>query len=355
MADLVTRTIKRAYEERKLGNGKGIDELLFGISDEDISAAFRLDRYISTPYGMAYRNADNQSVVRHFKPGTTELIEVPRASEKTPIDEELRDQVAVGVEASAGAMQSLIKNVDQIMGDHLEGHKMTKWKQAIDVVDTGVFPARGVTGGDLGLDYDHGRDAGNSITYDFTAGGATMDEALTNISDVLNGQNAPQGERFCLMGSNWRDAYSTDSTLLERAKANQDNPLLAQQRFSQKYGEVEGLYILGLYRPPGATAPMWILDFTPGTDYIAYEGATATPWVGANDCIFGSFNDKRYNIKRGVDAFDGNSKVVRVVGDMVVDKFSETDPITEFVRSQTRHIYIAGNINHTGKSVGTFA
>jgi len=74
----------------------------------------------------------------------------------------------------------------------------------------------------------------------------------------------------------------------------------------------------------------------------------------ALECVALSLVDKTFSIKRGVDAFDDTGKVMRLVGDLVVDSYSENDPITTFIRSQTRHIYVYGNIDHTVKSTGTF-
>jgi hypothetical protein len=323
--------------------------------DEDLSANFRLDRYISSPYGMSYRNPTNQSLIRHFAPGTTELVEVPRASEKTPIDEELREAVAVGNEPTVSQVQNLIKNTEQILGDHLEGHNMTKWYQALNVVRTGVFPAKGDNGSDLGLDYDHSRDAGQDITYDFTAGGATFAEAMTNMSLQLDATGTPKQDRIAILGSDWISEWSTDTGVLEEMKANSANQIIAQDMFERKFGNIEGLFVLGQYRPRGATSPFWILSYEPGVQYVAYKGATAAPFIPSDEAVALSLVDRTFNIKRGVDAYDDNGRVMRLVGDMVVDSYSENDPITTFVRSQTRHMYVYGNIDHTVRSTGTFA
>lgn len=352
--DLITRTASRLYEERHLVEGPGIETLLFGISDEDLSANFRLDRYISSPYGMSYRNKTNQSIIRHFAPGTTELIEVPRASEKTPIDEELREAVAVGSEPTDSQAMQMAKNVDQIVGDHVEGHNMTKWKQALDVVRTGIFPARGDEDADLDLDYDHGRAGGGALTYDFTAGGATMNEALVNIGLRLDATGTPKGNRAVIMGATWLAEWGSDTGLIEIMKANSVNQLLAQEMFERKFGGINGLYVVAQYRPVGALAPFWILSFEPGVEYTAYSGASAAPFVPDVEAIGFSLDDRTFNIKRGVDAFDDNHRVQRVVGDMAFDSFADNDPIVQFVRSQTRHIYVYGNIDHTLKSTGTF-
>lgn len=354
--DLITRTAVRLYEERHMSaaEGPGIETLLFSTMDEDLSAAFRLDRYISSPYGMAYRNPVNQSLIRQFAAGTTELIEVPRASEKTPIDEQLRDTVAVGAEASDSQVAQMAKNVDQIIGDHVEGHNMTKAKQALDVVRTGIFPATGDDGADLGLNYDHSRDSGGSLTYDFTDSGATMNEALVNMSIQLDSTGTPKGNRAVIMGATWLAEWGADSGIIEIMKANSVNQLLAQDRFEQQFGNINGLWVVAHYRPVGATSPFWILSYEPGVDFIAYKGATAAPFVPILHAMALSLNDKTWNIKRGVDALDESGNYRRAVGDMVVDSFTNDDPVATFIRSQTRHIYLYGNIDHTLKSIGTF-
>ena len=353
--DLITRTASRLYEERHLDMGPGIDSLLFSQDDSDLSASFRLDRYISSPYGISYRNSDNQSIIRQFAPGTTELITVPRASEKTPIDEELEDAVAVGMDPTESQAMNIAKNVQQIIGDHVEGHNMTKWYQALTVVRTGVFVAKGDDGADLGFDYDMGRSALNALTYDFTAVGATMNEAFVNVSKRLDATGTPKGNRAVIMGSTWLSQWGSDSGIIEIMKANSVNQLLAQDMFEKKFGGIEGLYVVAQYRPVGALAPMWILSFEPGTSYVAYKGASAVPFMPATELVAFSLDDKTWNIKRGVMALNDSGKKERRVGDLVVDSFVNDDPVTTFVRSQTRHIYVYGNIDHTLKSTGTFA
>jgi hypothetical protein len=357
MADLITRTAKRLYEERYMTSAQGrpIQDLLFSNMDEDLSASFELGRYVSSPYGMSYRDPVNQSIIRKFNPGTTELIEVPRGSEKTPIDEQLRDAVAVGMEPTEGQLMQMARNVDQILGDHTEGWNMTKAKQALDVVRTGVFGAKGANGADLGLDYDHTRSVSNALTYDFTAGGATMNEALVNVSNRLDATGTPKGNRYAIMGSTWLSQFGADSGIIELMKANSNNMIIAQQMFDERFGQVNGLYVVAQFRPVGALAPMWILSYEPGTSYVAYKGASAAPFIPATELLAGSLDDRTWNIKRGVDALTDMGTYQRAVGDLVVDSFVENDPVTTFVRSQSRHIYIYGNIDHTLKSTGTFA
>ena len=333
MADLISRTIKRLYEERAMAGGRNVEELLFSTPDNDLSASFRIDRYISTPHGFSYRNLDNQSIVRHFKPGTTELITVPVSSEKVAIDEELEDAVAVGMEATASQQMQIAKNVAQIGGDYMEAKDMTRAKQAIDVVRTGIFPAKGDNGADLGLGYDHNRDGAQDITYDFTAGGATFNAAINAISVRLNATNTPKGNRCIIMGSSWLDKFGTDSGVQAYKDANPDNILLRQQMEERFFNGIDGLFVVGQYKPSGAIAPFWILSYEPGTGYVGYKGASEVPFVPATEAIAFSLNDKTYRINRGVMVLDDNGKKQRAVGDLVMDTFYDNDPVTTWIRS----------------------
>lgn len=356
--DIVTRTATRLYKEKhllKMPGLRSLYDLLFRTPDVDISADFRLDRLISSPTGFSYREKSNGSVIRRFKAGTTELIKVPRASEKTPIDEELREAVAAGSEPTDSQMSNLMKNVDNILEDHVEGSEMTKLKQSIDTVRTGVFEARGVKGQDLNLDYDHERDASNDLTYDFTLGGASMTEALLNISNKMDADGVPLQDRFVFMGDLWRTRWGSDSDILEYMKANAANQLIEQRLFAERFGGIQGVYVIAHFKPLGANADLWLLSFQPGVPYVAYEGASEEPWWPTNECFFGSFTDKTFKVQRGLDYFDDGGRVQRAAGELIVDSFYDKDPINQFVRSQMRHMYVYGNINHTGKSTGTFS
>ncbi len=353
MAELVSRTATRAYEERKMNGGKNIADLIFRTKDNDISASFKLDRYISSPYGISYRNLNNQSIVRHFVPGKTELIPVPVASEKTPIDEELEDAVAVGLEATAGQRSQIMKNTDQIIGDYVEADDMTRAHQALTVLSTGIYPANGAKGSDLGLGYDHGRESSQAITYNFTAGGATFALAIKEIDAALNAQNTPKGNRCIIMGSSWLDKFGTDTGVQAYLQANPVNQLLEQQMGVKYFNGIDGLFVVGRYKAPGTTAPYWILSYEPGTEYVAYSGATAAPFVAPLEALSFSLDDKTFDINRGVNVFDANGKKTRVVGDMVMDSYTDNDPIVTWVRYHKRSMNIYGNINHTCKSTAT--
>jgi hypothetical protein len=115
-----------------------------------------------------------------------------------------------------------------------------------------------------------------------------------------------------------------------------------------------GLVLVSRVRVGAMVHPVYVCTFQPGTSYVGYKGATATAWVPDAEALAFSLDDRRYRINRGVNALDEMGGRIRVAGDLVVDRYVENDPVTEFVRSQTRHCYVPANVNHTFKSTGTF-
>jgi len=350
--ETITRGAKRLYEERHLADSSTtLDKLVFTIDDTDTSAGFLLDDYISEPYAVGYRNKDNQSVVRNFQLGSGKLIEPPIASEKTPMDETLMDQIAVGVEPSASAMQSAIKNMDQILGDHVEAHNMTKNWQTMYLLRTGIFQALNVEGDDIGLNIDYSRDAANDLTADFSS--VTIEQALEAMQEQLRDQGTPLDNMVFIGGNSWLTKFSDDAEIRELRKANNSNVIVTADMMPQQLRNTHGLYVVSQYRSPKMLAPVWICSFNPGTQYVPTKGATAVPWIPDTEAVMFSLNDRTWNVKRGINAFDNSGKATRVAGEIVVDAYYDNDPITTFIRSQTRHAFVYGNINHTVRSTGS--
>jgi hypothetical protein len=350
--ELITRSIKRSYEERKLIAQNGIDKLLFPELDEDTSAGFLLDTYVSSPYGVAYRDLANPSVIRRFVNGSGQKIVPPIASEKTPIDEELLDQIISGGEATEAQATRVARMIDRIVGDHIEGHNMTRWKQALDVLRTGNFYAYDSGGNSLGLDIDFSREAGNSLTYDFTTG--NMVEALEALDAKMSSKNTPASRRVVVMGATWLNNFGSNTTILTERRANDSNVRVEAQMEAPELFGTMGLVLVSRVRVGAMVHPVYVCTFQPGTSYVGYKGATATAWVPDAEALAFSLDDRRYRINRGVNALDEMGGRIRVAGDLVVDRYVENDPVTEFVRSQTRHCYVPANVNHTFKSTGTF-
>jgi hypothetical protein len=354
--ETLTRGAKRSYEQWTLDNpGLGIDQLFFPTDDIDTSAAFAMDRFTHQPHGVVFRNPNNQSQVRPFQAGTGYIYEVPIASEKTAIDETLKDQKALGLESTDPQRMHIIKIMNDIIRDHAIGHRMTKYYQAINVIRNGIYYALGPGGVDLGLSVNYTRAAGNSTTALFTGIGAIdMETALTNIYNILMAQGCPATNLIYIMGSSWLAEFASDATIQKWIVANQQNAMLYQTMIPPQLRNVPGLVVVAVYRAIGMLSPITICMYNPGVQYTAYNGAGAVDWIAATECIATSLDSPRYRVMRGVEAFTETGAILRQAGEVIFDTFHENDPITDFIRSQSRHIYIPANINHTVKSVGTF-
>lgn len=355
--DQFLRTSKRLYEEIKneLKAGKqGIDKFLFPIEDMSTSANFTLDRYVITPYGIVYRHPDEQAHVRPYQPGTGTIYEVPRASEKTPISEQLRDSVVAGIESTADFNQHHVKMLADIIRDHTVGHEITRWKRAIDVIRTGIFYALGIDGESIGLDVNFSRNAAQDITYDFTASGATIDKAFAAIYARGDAYGMSKDGRVVILGSDWLGEFQGDAGVLDKIMANNQNIIVQQNMTPPELQNTQGLYLIGQYLPEGCVSPLWICSFSPDNQYVGYKGATAADFLPSDEALLISLNSPRYRVYRGVDALDGSGNIQRVVGELVFDNYVEKDPPTEFFRSQTRNIFVPADINKTVRSTGTF-
>jgi len=353
-----TRTAKVFYEnianELKAGK-KGIDSLLFSTPDADLAATFSIDSLITSPHGVAFRRPGEQSAVREYKGGTGKIIEVPRASEKTGISETLRDSVVVGVEETDSQATHEQAMVAQIIKQHASAHYATKCKLAIDVIRTGKFSPVGLSGFDIDLEYDFGRDGGQSITYDFTDVGASIDKGLGALYDSYRSQGAAAGNIVCIMGSDWLEELEGDATVLKRMAANSLNSVIETQMIPVELQNVQDLYVIGRYRIPGRATPVWLTTYSPDNKFSAYRGASAADFFPSDEAVMFGLNSTRYRVVRGVDVLADNGLAVRAVGDLVFDTYTTDDPVQTWLRSSTRYIFVPANINHTARAIGTFS
>jgi hypothetical protein len=352
-----TRTTKVYYEQ--ISNAmragmRGIEQFLFGIPDIDTSANFAIDKLIVSPYGVAFRRAGEQSAVRAYSPGTGEIIEVPRTSEKTQITETMKDSVIAGIEDIAGQNTHEMKLYSDILRQHSAAHQATKAYLAWYVMREGIFAPKGLDGQSIGLEYDFGRAATQDITYDFTAAGATIDEALGALYDVYRAKDGNPADMVMTLGTQWLEAMQADSSVLERMRTNLDNRVMSTYPVPPELQQTQGLYLIGQYLIPGRATPVWITTYSPESQYVAYSGATAEDFFPSDEAVVYGVNAPRYRVLRGVDAFDESMHVIRVAGDLVFDTFSDKDPIVTWMRSQTRYIFVPANVDHTGRSTGTF-
>lgn len=352
--ETLRRNVKKYYEEFQLQGPVGIDKLLFREEDMDTSSSLLVDRLINSPYSAVYRELSNQGHVSMYQGGNGTLYTPPIATEITPVPEDLEDAAIAGVEALAGNGIHELKLMQDIMKQHTDMHNMLKWKQALDVLFDGEFYAKGENGADLGLGIDYGRDSGQEITYDFTAGGAGMLEALEQMVEQALSTGTPADGLCVLMGSDWLSKFSSDSGILSYMQATQGSQLLQAQMMPEVLRGAKGVYIAGQVRPAGALAPVWVLGFNPGVAYKGYNGAASSAWITSTKAALFSLSDPTYRVYRGVNVLDGGRKM-REVGELVFDSYVENNPVEERLRSNSRHLYVYGNINHTVVSTGTFS
>jgi len=355
--DLFTRTAKKYYEEAGnllLAGKQGIDTFLFPVDDMDTVANFTLDSLIVNPYAARFRHKDAQSNVRSYEPGVGTVKVIPHISEKTPISENLRDSVAAGIESTAGISQHDAKLMSDIVNQHVAAHTVTRWKAAIDTIRTGIFTARGTAGADLGLDIDFARLGALDITYDFTAVGATIDQALLELYDAYLTAGGNPDEVCIIAGQSWISAFQTDSSVRDLMKANAANVLVRQSMMPPSLKNTQGLYLIAEYLIPGTMTPVYICGFRPRYNYLSTKGGTEENFMPADEAVIFSLPDPRYRVFRGVDAFDTGGNVIRTVGELIFDGFKTFDPIEENIRSQSRWAMIPANANRTGRSTGTF-
>lgn len=356
MMDTILRTAKKFIEVQYFQATEAqLFNKIFNVADESTDAAFMLDKLVGSPFAMTYRAKDAQARTVQYAPGSGVLIEPPIGSIKTPITEDLLDKIAVGVETLGGFGVNEAQIINQIIRQHVAQVNMLKNKQALDVLADGKFYAFGPGGVTIGQDIDFSRNAALNMTYDFTAVGATLTTALSEAQTTLRSYGMPFTNMVAIMGSSWQTEYSSDSTIQAYMANNQSNLLQISNMVPPELMGAEGLYILGQYRGPGMLAPIWLCGYAPPVAYVKDEGETAEDYVAATECIFFSLADIRYKVNRGVSVLDEFGNRTRAVGDIIVDKFTDNDPVTEFIRTSTRHCFVPALVNHTGKSTGTFS
>jgi hypothetical protein len=350
--ELINRTAKRYYEETYLQNTGKQFYNIFDTPDDDEAAAFSLDSLIQDPYAATYRQGNGQAHVRPYAPGTGMVLIPPTIGEKTPITSDLRDKIIAGIEPAGGFTRHSAKLIGDILKQHTAAINMQKNYQAMQVLVGGTFLAPGPGGVDIGLTLDFGRSTDQTLTYNFTTG--TMSGALKEAQDALLAKGTPMDNLCVIMGSTWLNDFSADTDIIAWRAANTANEILVQDMVPEWVNGIEGLYRVATYRAPDMIAPMHILSYSPPKQYVKDKGETAEVYIAATKAVFFSLSDERYKVNRGIDILDANGKIQRVVGDMVMDSYTENDPVAMYQRTQTRHAFVYGNINHTAVSTGTF-
>jgi len=358
--DRFTRRTKKFYEEivTTLMPGKqGIDRFLFPVQDIDANSKnFAIDELVDQPHGVSFRTRGAQSVTRPYDAGLGNIYEVPGASEKTPVDENLRDSVIAGGESTESFSSRWTRLLSNIVRQHTVAHYTTRWFLALQTLRTGRFSPTGLNGQDIGLEIDFDRDASLDLTYDFLAVGATVLIALNEMYEAYSALNGTADNVVVLVGESWLEKLEANTTIQKYFEANPINQLLKQDMMPQELFNTQGLKVVMQFRLPKKSTMLTICTFVPGGLFRAYSGATAAKYMPDTEAVMFSLDDSisRYTVTRGVDAYNDAKKVVRVAGDIVFDSFTTDDPIESLFRSQARYAFVPASKNHTARSIGSF-
>lgn len=350
--EVLTRAAKRFYEELYFQQTeRQLFARLFGVLDESTEAAFLLDKLIGAPYAVTYRDKNGESHVRKYSPGSGNLIEPPIASEKTPLTEELLDKIVAGVEANGGFGTNEANLVNGIIRQHVSAMNMLKNWQAMQVFVAGQFYAKGPGGSNIGLDIDFSRAVGNALTADFSA--VTISEALAAAVNKLRDNGTNLGDIVAILGTDWQNEFGINTDVKSYMQNNNAATLVEANMMPQELLDTDGLYVIARFRGPGMISSVWLCGYAPPVQFVKDEGETAEAYIDSTKAVFFSLSDIRYRVNRGVNIVDDSGKRMRAVGDLVIDRFSENDPVTEYLRSSTRHVLVPGNINHSVVTTGS--
>ena len=311
----------------------GIDKILFPIVDIDTSDKVVIDKYRRSSYAISYPGTDNENHIRQYDINLPD-IEVPLVAAKTKINDANDSQK------------------QYIRRDHVDGHRLMRWKQALDVIFDGVFYARGPGGVDLKMDIDFERDSENKFTHTIGTNLSVAD-ALTQMQKKLKEQGASLGNMIVIMGRKYLSRFFDNPEIHKYRASIVANYLLRQERLPKRLVNQEsGLVVHEVFYAPEMSTPLYICSYSPGVPYKTPGCVAATPWIADNKAAMLSLDSPRYSIQRGVNALTENGKTSTLTGDIVFDSF--VDKTVRYMRSQSRHMFIPGNVNHIAVSTGTF-
>jgi hypothetical protein len=350
--DIITTGVQLLYEDMPKA-GKQLWEMLFSTRDESVNASIKIDEYTGQAYSARAVKSGMPSKVRKYEAGSGVEYTPVVHKEKTPIGEELSDAKVAGLPSTAPAVQHMRERARKIVEGpkgHVVAHNMAKNKAAIDVMRTGIFSA--LDENDTVQTVDFGRDSSLSFTYDLSSGTNSFDKAMKQLYSAMTAFGVPKGNLAVILGADWFNEFQTATEVKEKRKATRASSLITEAMQPPLLMNTQGLYVVGRYNVDGMAPPLWILTYDSDWPYLGEEGGSTAPYMPDDEAVMFSVNSVAWSCFRGVDAFDANHNRQRVVGELVFDNFSSDDPIIEWVRSQSRFMFIRGNINHTGRITG---
>lgn len=347
----------KTYYEQETFTDRTIDKVLFPFEDNQLVAGVSVDEYIgNTNFAVRTTAADGSSNVRNYAPGSGYVATPPHQKEAVPIGQDLIDAVAAGVDANRPADEHLRQKIRQILygakNGLLPASWMTRNKAAIDVARLGKLTFTD-SSGETSEEYDFSRAAANDTTYDSTAGGATFDEALEVALAGPIAAGIPKNRIAMILGASWLSYFNADSGVQEKRKYM--NPNIVDDQMREMTDMAEGLYAVSSYTPNSLPMAVRIMGYQPSQLFLRKKGGTAEPFVPDNEIVIFAYGAPGWRFNRQMTVLNDARQHVQVVGEAVIDGFASDDPAVTFVRLNQRYFYAFGNVNFTGRCVGTFA
>ncbi len=343
--NMLTTTAKKYYEDLPL-QGKQIDEVLFPTLDESMNATVKIDTYTGGPFAARAITKGAASKVRAYQAGDGFEYEPPLTKEKTAIDETLRDSVIAGIDEKSPAARHLQQAVRQIISGpkgFISAHRMARNKAALDVYLEGKF--RVVDEDTTVKEIDYQRDSALSINV---TAATKFDAGIASAYNQLSKKGFPGAAMTVILGANWLQKFNSDAAVLEKRKATRAIAYSNENGRPPLFEGAEGLYVIDpMYNVDGIPVPIRILTYAPPWPYMDRLAGTPADFVPADKAIVFDAGGMAFRCNRGVDVIGADGRIVREVGDMVIDSFKTDDPPVEWIRSTGRFIYVRGNINHT--------
>ena len=342
--------IDRKVEEK----GIQLYEWFFAKYSNFAQASITVDEYTGNPYALETIENGEVSKVRQFENGSGYQYSPKISSAKTPIDQDLDDSALAGLKVDAPDSQRAAMVLDKIVNGKrgfYPGNVMQRNKACTDVLTLGKFVQRNSDGYAVGETLDFDRDSGLEFTYNFTAGGATVDIALKEMYDALKGNGMNMTNLSVLLGSDWITKIESDSTILARIQAYQNTGDI--QMKVEEVAKVDGLYVIGKYVPKGMLNAVTMYGYQPSYDYRIGASGAAESYLGSREAVMFTPDSENYRFDLGV-LIPVNGKNIKQSGDLLVSSFSQEDPPVTWIVAKNRFAFIHTAINHTSYNYATF-
>lgn len=342
------RGVKRAYEEILSNGKKAIEQVLYGTVDESRSATFLLDRIIrGGAIRVRTRKPNQEGETRDYFPGTGSLYKLPIMGIKTPLDEEMSDEAIAGYENTAAWAEQQMGLFNRIARNQSEDIGATKAEAAWQPLLEGKISFKNIDNSDFEIDL------GRSATLSQTKSYASAD-VYTSLSDAyspLAKFNPPKGQMIAVYGSDFLGQLMNSTVFADKLKQIQGTQGMTQLPESLQNSDI---HIVGKVVIPGTCIVCMIACYDP-----PYGGIKATPDASAvtsiidpDEMVMFPLDGKRFLVRRGLNYFDMSAKKARSNGneEVVIDGWvPQGEPMVEMIRTQSREIYVPGNVNHCSR------